>query len=192
MSSTYKRHRNLSDALRLGHQLLGQHGRWHDVEDVNGIEADRAVPTQASDWQRATGRLEAGLPWAVLKRGEQGVAIGEAAVQRGARHARGRRDVGERGGGRPLQHPLRRVEDALPVAQRVRASEVGLLGGGHVFAALLTTTSPWCASENRSSREKPSHLRQISPAHGLAGDITGTSENSMKLVRKRRRTWSRA
>ena len=86
------------------------------------IEADRPVSTQASGWQRAAGRLEAVLLWAVLKGGKQGVAIGEAAVQRGSRHARGRRDVGERGGGRPLQHPLCRVEDALPVAQRVRAS----------------------------------------------------------------------
>ena len=115
-----QRHRNLGDALRLGHQLLGQHRRRHDVEDVDGIEADRPVATQPSDWQRAAGRLEAGLVRAVLQGGEQGVAIREAAVERGSRHARGRRDVGERGGGRPLQHPLGRVEDALAVAQRVR------------------------------------------------------------------------
>ena len=117
-------HRNLSDALRLGHQLLGQNGRWHDVEDVDGIEADRSRPTQASSWQRGAGRLQPVLLWAVLKGREQDVAIGEAAMERRPRNARGRRDVGKRRGGRLRQHPLRRVEDALPVAQRVRSSEV--------------------------------------------------------------------
>ena len=116
-----QRERNLGDALRLRHELVGEQGGSHDVEDVDPIEQHRALPSEPTGGQRLVGGLRGRGRPVLPDRLEQGVAVGEVPVERGPRHAGGRRDVRGRRRGRLLEQAAARLEDPVPCPLRARA-----------------------------------------------------------------------
>ena len=76
-----QRYRHLGNALRFGDQLLGKHGGRHHVEDLDRVEADRSLATEAPRRKRMLGPLQTGVVRSVAEGGEQVVTVGEAAMQ---------------------------------------------------------------------------------------------------------------
>ena len=115
--------RDLRDPLGLGHELLRQDRRRDDVEHVDRVELDRPPASQAPSRQCVVAPGHAGFLRSLLQRGDQLVAVGEAAIERGPRDPGGRSDLRERGRGRLGEQRARRLEDALAVSQGVRPAK---------------------------------------------------------------------
>ena len=122
-----ERERHGGDALRLGHELVGQQRRRDDVEHVDRLQRHGTLATEATRGQRMLDarsrrrrRIRRGGP-VLRSRSVQARAIGEVAVERGARNAGGRGDVGDRGQWRQVEQPAARGDDPLPCALLIRA-----------------------------------------------------------------------
>ena len=84
-------------------------------------------------------RLGVRLARAIPQGGDQRVAVGEPPVQRGARDAGRRGDVGEARRGGSLKDALGRVENPLAVTCGIRAQGHGLMFDRH--AGLMPRTA---------------------------------------------------
>jgi hypothetical protein len=113
--------RNVGDPLRLRHELLGQERRSDDVEDVDAIEQHRGLSSEPTGGQRLVGGLHGRGRSVLPDRLEQRVSVGEVPVERGPRHAGGRRDVRSRRRGRLLEQAAARLDDPPPRPLRARA-----------------------------------------------------------------------
>ena len=114
--------RDAGEALRLGHQLLWQQRGGDDVEDLDGIEDDGTLTAQVSR-RKEIGRLLRGGN--ARSRGEcldHPTPVAEVAIHGRSRDAGRGGDVREGRGRRLPQQVLRRVEDALPIAERIGAT----------------------------------------------------------------------
>jgi hypothetical protein len=109
-----ERQRNLGDPLGLRHELLGEHGWSHDVEDMDPLEQHRPRASEPSGRQRLLGVLDRRRGRLLPDRLEQTVPMGEMAIERRSRHTRGRREIHGRRGGRLLEQPPSRLDDLAP------------------------------------------------------------------------------
>ena len=170
-----QRERNLGDPLRFRHELIGEHGRSHDIEDMNPLERHRALASEPSRGQRVLDGFRGRARSVLAYRLEQAVSVGKMAIERGPGHAGGRREICRRNRGRCLEQPATRLDDLAP--RPLRAGSRGHCGEStRSCGDLQAPTAPLRPSPldatavraNRASRA-PARTggadRAISPVH---------------------------